>query len=57
MSEPQSKTELLIYRNSYKKHKERLNDIRHNITANNFHLPPKRPQDKKGDLRHKSRQE
>jgi hypothetical protein len=41
MSEPNSRTEQLIYRTSYRKHRERLNDIRQNITANDF--LPKNP--------------
>jgi hypothetical protein len=41
MIEANSRTEQLIYRTSYRKHRERLNDIRQNITTNDF--LPKNP--------------
>lgn len=46
MIEQGNRTEQLIYRTSYRKHKERLADIRHNITANDF-LPPRNHQSAK----------
>jgi len=55
MNEVQSKTEQLIYRNSYRKHKERLNDIRHNITVKDFHPLAKRPSNKKAELLNKTK--
>ena len=48
MSQSNSKTEKLIYQNSYRKHRERLADIRHNVTTQDFRAPPRyRIEDKK----------
>lgn len=58
MSEGLSKVDQQAYRSSYRKHRERLADIRHNVTTKDFFLEAHpRPSDKKGMLRNKFKQE
>jgi len=58
MEQGSSATEQLIYRASYRKHRERLIDIRHNAMLHDFLLPPKlRQEDKKGQMKNKIKHE
>lgn len=58
MSQGNSKAEKLLFQNSYRKHRERLADIRHNITTQDFKVPPRyRIEDKKRQMMDKMKHE